>query len=173
MAHTLKPLIKVGPYETLTPPEMLHTFALQNLISELKTPVFREGQIGTWEYEIRIRFEKLYIHMLWEVSASPWASITTHFTLYKDLLNAERLALYGWVASGSCPGSSACPVLVHASSGWGRFRSTPVHANPVRAGSCSRWCTQIRFTPVPVLAGSCLQPRFWFRFQFRFCVSKK
>ena len=60
------------------------------MISDLKTQVFREGQTRPWDYEIRILREKSCRHVLWEVSTTPWASITSHFTLFIELWNAGR-----------------------------------------------------------------------------------
>ena len=101
------------------------------MISDLKTQVFREGQTRPWDHRNRIRLEKLCIYMLWEVSATPWASITSDFKFFIELWNGGRLELYGWVASVSCLGSGSCLV-------------------PVYAGSRSRRFTHIWFTPVPV-----------------------
>ena len=61
------------------------------MISDLKTQVFREGQTRPWDHRNRIRLEKLCIHALWKASATPWASITSHFTLFIELWNAGRL----------------------------------------------------------------------------------
>ena len=50
---------------------ILHSFVLKNVISDLKTQVFREGQTKPRDYEIRIQRKKLCIHALWKASATP------------------------------------------------------------------------------------------------------
>ena len=46
-------------------------YSLKNVISGLKTQVFREGQTKPRDYEIRIQRKKLCIHALWKASATP------------------------------------------------------------------------------------------------------
>ena len=65
-------------------------FHIMKRWTTLKTQVFREGQTRPWDYEIRILRKKLCMYVLWEVSATPWVSITNHFTLFIELWNAGR-----------------------------------------------------------------------------------
>ena len=58
-----------------------------------KKKIFIEGQTSPRDHLRSIERKKLCIYVLWKASATPWASITSRFTLFIELWNAGRLKL--------------------------------------------------------------------------------